>query len=315
MMSRKMSASILFVASLLMGSGHADAVEFGVYRGPGCDGRAKIPEFERFAGRKVQRTVDALSQKTWKSFDESIDWVVGCWKNSGLKLTLSVPMLPEADGGTLADGASGKHDDIFRHVARALIDNGYSDATIRIGWEFNGDWMPWAAAKDPDAYIAYFRRIVSIMRAAPGARFQFEWCPNHERHQIDPPRVYPGDDVVDLIGMDVYDEVWGPDQADAANRWVWYVDQPFGLRWHKSFARLHGKPIAYSEWGTGVRPDGHGAGDDPIFIQGMADWFAETEPLYQSYWDNSSPEFNTMLSNGQFKQAAEAFVARFRKPQ
>ena len=310
---RVVAVLLLSLGVLLAAQPLARAMEFGVYKGPGCDGRAKIPEFERFAGRKVERTVDALAQETWSSFESSIDWIPACWKGSGIKLTLSVPMMPRSGGGTLLEGASGQHDEIFRHVARALIANDYADATVRLGWEFNGDWMPWAAAKDPDSFIAYFRRIVSIMRAVPGAHFQFEWCPNHARHNIDPPRAYPGDDVVDVIGMDVYDEYWSPEFADPAVRWQSYREQPFGLYWHRDFAREHGKPTAYSEWGTGTRPDGHGAGDDPTFIEGMADWFAESNPLYESYWDNPSPEYNTLISNGQFKLSAQAFVSRFGK--
>ena len=292
-------------------SSAAAATELGVYKGPGCDGRKKIPEFENFVGRKVERTVDALSQDSWSSLDSSIDWITGCWRGSGLQLTLSVPMMPRHDGGSLADGASGKHDATFLKIGRALVANGYSNAIVRIGWEFNGDWMPWSAAKDPDSYIAYFRRIVALMRTVAGQKFLFEWCPNHRRHAIDPPRVYPGDDVVDVIGMDVYDEIWSPLESNAQVRWEWYLNQSFGLKWQRDFARDHNKRTAYSEWGTGIRPDGHGAGDDPVFINGMADWFEESNPLYQSYWDNPSPEFNTMLSNWQFKKSAAEYVKRF----
>ena len=289
----------------------AKATEFGVYAGAGCAGRDRIAAFEKFAGRRVERTVDALSQLDWAALDSSIDYIVGCWKGSNIKLTLSVPMMPSKGGGTLADGAAGRHDEVFRHVARTLVADGYAEATVRIGWEFNGDWMPWAAAGDPDGFIAYYRRIVAVMRGVEGTHFTFEWCPNHRRHAIDPPRAYPGDDVVDVIGMDVYDEIWNPIHADPTERWSWYRDQPFGLRWHTDFAARHGKPIAYSEWGTGLRQDGHGAGDDPVFIAGMADWFAQSDPLYQSYWDDDTPEFNTRLSTGQYPRAASAFVEKF----
>ena len=85
---------------------------------------------------------------------------------------------------------------------------------VRIGWEFNGNWMPWAASKDPESYKRYFRRIVEIMRRAPGQRFQFEWCPNHGRKDMDPTEAYPGDDVVDIIGMDVYAETWDASTSD-----------------------------------------------------------------------------------------------------
>lgn len=305
------SAALLAGLALALLGGQAGATEFGVYRGPGCDGKKRIPEFERFVGRRVERTVDALAQDTWPSLESSIDWIVGCWKDSGIKLTLSVPMLTRDGTGSLAEGAAGLHDDTFRRIGRSLVANDHADAIVRIGWEFNGDWMPWAAAKDPAGFVAYFQRIVTVMRETPGQRFRFEWCPNHRRHQIDPDQVYPGDAFVDVIGMDIYDEVWNAASADPVARWDWYMEQPFGLRWHRDFARAHGKPTAYSEWGTGTRPDGHGAGDSPVFIAGMADWIAESRPLYQSYWDNPSAEFNTLLSTGQFPRSAAIFVSRF----
>lgn len=291
----------------------AGATELGVYRGPGCAGKARMASFETFLGRKVERTVDALAQTTWPEIDSSIDYLIGCWKGSGLKLTLSVPMMPRQNGGGFGEGVAGKHDATFRHVATSLVAAGFADAVVRIGWEFNGDWMPWAAGPDPKGYVADFRHIVQVMRDVPGQRFKIEWCPNIGRHNSDPLAAYPGDDVVDVIGMDVYDEYWTQDLADPSVRWQTFMEEPYGLRWHKAFAVAHHKPTAYSEWGTGTRPDGRGAGDDPVFIAGMADWFAASRPFYQSYWDNPSPEYNTLISSGQFPESARMFVARFGK--
>lgn len=287
------------------------STELGAYRGPGCDGRAAMSVFETFVGRKVGRTVDALNQESWAAMQSSIPWITKCWSGSGIALTLSVPMLPKDGDGSLAEGAAGAYDEIFAETARELVRNGLSDSVVRIGWEFNGDWMPWTAKDDPDAYKRYFRRIVEIMRAEPGQRFRFEWCPNHGRKAMDPTDAYPGDDVVDIIGMDVYAETWDASTADPQLRWRYFLDQPFGLKWHRDFAASHGKPTSYPEWGVGTRPDGHGVGDDPVFIAGMADWFELTQPIYQSYWDVMASDYNAQMSNRQFPQAAEMFRKRF----
>ncbi|MEH2476577.1 hypothetical protein V1281_002253 [Nitrobacteraceae bacterium AZCC 2161] len=303
-----------FVAALWLNgvSAHrVDASEFAAYVGPGCDGVKRIPDFQKFAGRKLERTVDALNQMSWPELETSIDWVIGCWDNVKINLTLSVPMLTRDASATLAEGAAGKYDATFQRIAETLVAHGRPDATVRIGWEFNGHWQPWAASKDPASFVAYFRRIVDVMRQAPGQRFQFEWCPNHGRQQMDPTLAYPGDDVVDIIGMDVYDEYWTPLESNALVRWTAFLYQPFGLKWHRAFAAEHKKPMAYSEWGAGINPHGSGGGDNPVFIRGMAEWIAANNPLYQSYWDNPSPEFNTMLSNGQFPLAAAEYVTRF----
>ena len=307
----RLAAAMIAFASVYALAPEAAATELSVYRGPGCVGKSRMAGFEAFLGRKVERTVDALAQTNWTELDSSIDYVVGCWKNSGIELTLSVPMMPRQNGGGFGEGVAGKHDASFRHAATSLVNNGFSRAVVRIGWEFNGDWMPWASGPDPRGYVADFRHIVEVMRGVPGQHFKFEWCPNVGRHNADPSAAYPGDDVVDIVGMDVYDEVWSPDQADPQVRWQTYLNEPFGLKWHKAFATAHHKPTAYSEWGTGTRPDGHGAGDDPVFIAGMADWFARSKPLYQSYWDNPSPEFNALISTWQFSRSASVFKARF----
>ncbi|MCX7304396.1 MAG: glycosyl hydrolase [Hyphomicrobiales bacterium] len=297
--------------AILVFAGAAPAMEIGAYRGPGCVGRKEMHVFESFVGRKAQRTVDALNQESWAEMKSSIPWITKCWRGSDIELTLSVPMLPKDGSGSLAEGAAGAYDAIFIMTARALIQNGHADAVIRIGWEFNGDWMPWAAVRDPESYKLYFRRIVGIMRDAPGQKFRFEWCPNHGRKAMDPTKAWPGDDVVDIIGMDAYAETWGIESMGPSERFQYYLDQPFGLKWHRDFGREHGKPISYPEWGAGTRPDGHGVGDDPVFIEGMADWFDAAQPLYQSYWDVQAADYNAQMSNGQFPEASAMFKRRF----
>jgi len=72
----------------------------------------------------------------------------------------------------------------------------------------------------------------------------------------------PGDDVVDYIGLDVYDFKY---EGSAAERWdSYYLKAPFGLEWHREFAARHGKAMSYPEWGVG------NFGDNPFFIQQIA---------------------------------------------
>lgn len=304
-------AGAMLAGAMLVGSDVARATEIGAYRGPGCDGRDAMGEFEALIGRKVERTVDALNAESWHELRRSIPWITKCWADTGIALTLSVPMLPRDGSGTLKEGADGAYDAIFLTTAHALVRNGLEDAVIRIGWEFNGDWMPWAASKDPENFKRYFRRIVEKMRSVHGQNFQFEWCPNHGRHAMDPTEAWPGGDVVDIIGMDVYAETWDDSTKDPHARFQYFLDQPFGLKWHRDFAAEQGKPMSYPEWGAGDKPGGHGVGDDPVFIAGMADWFEETKPLYQSYWDVHVDDYNSRMSNFQFPEASAMFRSRF----
>src|SRR5690606_10095690 len=121
-------------------------------------------------------------------------------------------------------------------------------------------------------------------------RFLFEWTPNLGHQGMNPERAYPGNDYVDVIGMDFYyDLKWNP--SDAREAWKHIVEQPYGLRWHQAYAARQGKPTAYSEWGVM-------SGDAEAFVELAAAWFRKHRVVYHSYWD-SNAAFRGKLSDGQ----------------
>jgi Glycosyl hydrolase family 26 len=300
------AAFVLAISS----SAHAGA-ELAVYKGAGCDGVRRVPAFEAWLGRRVDRVVDFLDGKNWAAMTGSAKWIGQCWQKAGYRLALSVPMLTTDKSATLADGAKGDLDHHFREIARILVATGHADSILRVGWEFNGSWYPWSAANDPDSFVAFWRRIVVTMRAAPGNRFRFDWNPTIGTTKIDPERVYPGDDVVDIIGLDVYNQSWHPRRNDPDVRWDEKVNGAHGLKWHRDFARARGKPRSFPEWGTGTRKDGHGFGDDPAFVNNMHDWISAADVAYHGYWDFRAPDFNAELSTGQLPAAASRFKELF----
>ncbi len=305
------------LACVLPASAHEElrpARLLSAYEGGGCDGAKRLLEFESFLGEKVGLATDGLDSRSWKALHDSVAWGSNCWHKAGRKLAVGVPMLPRDGSSTLAEAAQGSHDDVFEHVANTLISTGNPDAIIRIGWEFNGNWFPWAAAKDPASYVALWRRIVSIFRKAPGANFRFDWCPGVGANHIAPELAYPGDDVVDIIGLDVYNQIWNASAQDPETRWRGYEYGPYGLRWQRDFARAHGKLISFPEWGTGDRPDGHGAGDDPYFVRKMSDWIKSNPVEYHSYWDYKASDYDAKISDGRRPKAAAAFKEAFGRP-
>jgi len=58
-----------------------------------------------------------------------------------------------------------------------------------------------------------------------------------------------------------------------------YIDQPGGLRAQAEFEAQHGKPISFPEWGL------FDYGDDPQYVQGMHDWIASHDVVYQTVTD------------------------------
>jgi hypothetical protein len=288
-------------------SGASPPETIGVFRG--AVGISAVQEWESWLGSPAHRVLDYLARESWQKI-ESPDWWVRGWAASPYRhrVVYSVPMLPDTPS-TLAAGARGEYDAHFERLARLLIAHGQGGATIRLGWEFNGDWYRWNAAVNPDAFVAYWRRVVTAMRRQPGAAFRFDWCPNLGRGTVAPDRAYPGDAYVDFVGADVYDHSWTSARPDPWLRWNELMEQPYGLRWHRDFARAHGKPMSFPEWG--VVASANGGGDSPEFIRLMHDWIAANDVAYTIYFEQDMATASMRLMTGSFPRAAAEFRRLF----
>lgn len=283
--------------------------KFGVYQGAGCAGATRVKQFEHWVGRDTDQVLEFIS---WQVLQDGTTWAVRCWSKAGRKdVVYSLPMLPPDHSATLAQGAQGKFDELFRNYGAELVKNGYGDSIIRIGWEFNAGWYSWAASKDPESWVAYWRRIVSVLRDVPGASFKFDWCPSASHGGFLAERAYPGDDVVDIIGLDFYNTAVDAKSFTPQQRWETRMNMRNGLKWHRDFAAEHGKPMSYPEWGTGTRREGGGADDDPYFIEQMAAWIAANNVVYHNYWDYKTKDYDSKLSDGRQSQAGSAFQRAF----
>lgn len=263
----------------------AAGVPFGAYLGSGPEGVRRIARFERWLGGtdlKVGHTY--LGGHRWSDI-EGDPRILGAWarwkhEDPGRLFVLNVPMLERNEEDVsddrvrslLRQGASGRFDGHFLALARRLTELGLQDAVIVLGWEMNGTTYTGRCAPHPQAWRAYFRGIVTAMRSVPGQRFRFEFTPSRGRDAIPWTRCYPGDDVVDIVGMDSYDQPPGDDFDDQVN-------QPFGLRRHVRFAAAHGKPFSYPEWGLFRN------GDNAEYMRRMLAWIAENPPEYHTLTD------------------------------
>ncbi|MGW7195149.1 glycoside hydrolase family 26 protein [Streptomyces chryseus] len=172
----------------------------------------------------------------------------------------------------LQDGAAGRFDRHYRKLATTLVELGAPDTVIVLGWEMNGTTYSHRCAPDPDAWKAYWNRVVTAMRSVPGQKLRFDFAPNRGIDAIPWTECYPGDDVVDIIGMDSYDQPPG-------DTFEQQVSDPYGLQAQVDFAAEHGKAISYPEWGLFRN------GDNPAYMKGMLDWMARHKPLYQTITD------------------------------
>jgi hypothetical protein len=291
--------------------GAADATSFapnsklaGAFVNWGADGREHtLQAWEKWLGQAPSSVlgVDFYAQSSWQDFS-GLSWVPDIWKklNPARNVVWSVPLTVK--GTPLADVANGMHDAEFEAAARAISD-AQPKAVIRLGWEMNLVSMPWFARGQEADYIQAFRRVVEIFRHY-SKDFKYDWCPGWGPQDSAADLAYPGDDVVDYIGLDVYDFKY---EGSPEERWnVFYLKAPFGLQWHKEFSVRHGKRMSYPEWGVG------NFGDNPFFIQQMHDWFVnnENDIAYAAYFDVDGL-WPTQIDNNRFPKSQALFRKLF----
>ncbi|WP_405807017.1 glycoside hydrolase family 26 protein [Streptomyces sp. NBC_01187] len=235
-------------------------------------------------GRRLQVGHTYLPGDVWANIEGKPDflrpWTKWRRTDSERMFVLNVPMLERneknvPDGkvrSLLRTGARGAFDRHFRTLAERLVRLGAPDTVLVLGWEMNGTTYTHRCGPDPRAWKSYWRRIVTTMRAVRGQKFRFDFAPNRGEDAIGWTKCYPGDDVVDIIGMDSYDQPPGEDFTDMVN-------QPYGLRQQVEFAAAHRKPISYPEWGLFRN------GDNPEYMRGMLRWIDRHKPLYQTITD------------------------------
>jgi hypothetical protein len=186
----------------------------------------------------------------------------------------------------MAACAAGERDEQWRAFGALMTRHGRADSIVRLGWEFNVETMAWRGS-DTATYVGCFRRAVTAMRAA-NPQVLIDWTINAHRTPADlcggvSTNCYPGDDYVDIIGIDNYDHYpWSPSEA-VFDRTAGRAE---GLTWLYAFARAHAKPFSVGEWG--VVPTADAGRENPAYIRWMRDWFAaHAEHLaYEAYFSD-----------------------------
>ncbi|MFE7037858.1 glycoside hydrolase family 26 protein, partial [Streptomyces sp. NPDC057621] len=258
---------------------------FGAYLDYGPRGVARIAELSRWLGGADLRVAHTyLPGDRWSNI-EGLPGFLDAWadwrrEEADRLFVLNVPMLERNEEGVsdrevrglLRRGAAGEFDHHFRKLAERLVELEVPDTVIVLGWEMNGITYTHRCGPDPEAWKKYWDRIVTAMRAVPGQKFRFDFTPNRGRDAIPWTQCYPGDETVDVIGMDSYDQPRGQSFDEA-------VSEPYGLQAHVDFAKAHGKPISYPEWGLFRN------GDNATYMRRMLAWLDEHKPLYNTLTD------------------------------
>lgn len=268
--------------------------------------------FASWRGRPLDNTTVWPNRATWHEISHPDSYGMLSTKPRDLTLSIGVAMLPEpANGASFVKCAAGAYDGYYRTFGSELVRLDRADSIVRLGWEANGDWHSWSIGSDIANYKACFRRQVAAIRST-NSRVLIDWNMNKDsRMNESVAAAYPGDDVVDIIGVDFYD-MW-PSYPDRA---AWDADYlrtqnggPRGLGTWLAFAKAHGKPLSVPEWGTA--PADQGGGDHPAYVRAMHEFFvAHAEDIaYEAYF-NLHPGFQLWPTNERVRSAAE-YRSRF----
>lgn len=307
---------------------------FAVYRWPLSNKSDNHAAYGKWLNRTMTWAEDFMPTDSWENIEggawqmkPTSKWIT---EHPGRRLILSVPLLPgdwKGNGpktGTgvgvpvsLEEGATGAYNSHFQKLAENLVQYGLGESILRLGWEFNGGWYTWRA-NTPDkarAYAGYWKEIVKTMRAVPGAEnLKFCWNPALLYFSYDPALAWPGDEYVDYIGLDVYDESWvkdtyplpddaSSDQLEMRYKRVWdekiMNPKQFGFPYWKKFASDHGnKPLSFPEWGVSAREDKHGGKDNAYFVDQMYRFIHDPQNnvYFHCYFDVQAKDGHHQLS-------------------
>lgn len=140
----------------------------------------------------------------------------------------------------------GHFDSYISSFARAAAAT-HRPVFVRFAPEMNGDWQVWSTGFNENApgdYIAAYRHVTSVARAAGGTNIKWVFNPITSYDGSTPlSQLYPGDDQVDWVALDGYN--WGP-----LKPWGW---QSFTDIFTMGLAELRSvapsKPLAITEIG------------------------------------------------------------------
>ena len=235
-------------------------------------------------------------------------------------ISVAIDLIVKGGNPTYATGIASPYpyDQYFTTTGQQLASL-WPNAYVRLGHEFNGNgsypWSKPSTAWTADAdYLAFFRRAALALKAqAPNIKIV--WNPLLHANTVDPRTVYPGDDVVDVIAIDPYDQYYGSSPSVMNARWSgnmtvggWSV-----FDW-LLFAHQHNKPVAAPEWGMGNGTTNSGTyKDDSLYMRNqLALWEFLTLSgalEYQTPWDYHASDMDSCWSQATLHPKSASIIS------
>jgi hypothetical protein len=264
-----------------------------------CTG--KDPNWVSWRGRPVDVIHQFVQHSTWEEMHYKLAQGTNLKNAVANAPQISVTLAPWPDSlgrGRHAQCARGDFDAHFKQFGADLARRGAGTAIVRIGHEPNATtshvWGIETLQQAQDWKVC-FRRLAAALKNDSGdvvkgkRQFKIEW--NNARRGKLPFNImetYPGDDVVDIWGLNVYDQ--GPEVTSLAVWNEYYIKThnggPWGLGAWLAEAKKHGKPLAFTEWGAWNFPGRLSSADNPLYIQVMNNFFRTNaaDIAYETYY-------------------------------
>ncbi|WP_146149359.1 glycosyl hydrolase [Kineococcus rhizosphaerae] len=283
---------------------------------------AVAQQFEDYLGRPLNCVVVFGAETDWPAIEgpwfaidapQGQDWAQ--WVRDdpdNHTLVISTAMVPKnPDDDWRARGAAGEYDEHWVKFGQNLVDAGLGSSIVRIGWELNGKWYATHYVGDTadkrEQWKEYFRRIVKAMEVE-GSNFEVDFnIAEGPQNSVSIEDLYPGDDYVDVIGVDVYDSYISP--IDPTARWQAKDEKVNSISAVVDFAASRDKPVSFPEWAMVASGSTQGGGDSPEFVNQMADVMKAANLRYQAYFN--TPDGGVGMTLADAPNGSEAFLKRF----
>ncbi len=198
----------------------------------------------------------------------------------------------------MAQIAAGARDTHIRQWARRLRDSS-APVHLRFGHEFNGDWYPWSPAGGTPAevFVDVWHRLHRIFADEGATAVQWVWSPNALLPNGEPlEQWYPGDDSVDLVGVDGYN--WGNSQH--WSHWVQPAELFTGVL--DEVAQIAGgKPVIVTEVACA-----ESGGEKAEWISAFVDYLATRAEVAGFIWFDHDKETDWRITSSPQATAAMA---------
>ncbi len=147
-----------FAATLLVAAGFVMIGALATQGGTGAAGSSSplgvyvgyqspdaADSFGQAIGHQPTYAMDFLDGDSWSALVSTAPSYMSAWEGSGYSMIWGIPILPNNTQYSLADGATGAYNSYFLTLAQDMVSSGQGGSIVRLGWEFNGGWFPWAA--------------------------------------------------------------------------------------------------------------------------------------------------------------------------